>query len=160
MSESLFHNIPYFLVNPHNYLSDHFQISPWIRSDDYYGGSLIDLSKSFVFKNYFKKDFQVALCSSGIQTKITKINETIFPSDQADVNQANNLLSDIFMSAAEISFIILMESVKEKPEMLKEMVNGECESARKLVLLASKNKHRDPSNPTIRRSCNENLKHF
>ena len=27
VTESLFHDIPYFIVNPHNYLSDHCQIS-------------------------------------------------------------------------------------------------------------------------------------
>ena len=35
VSESLFHDILYFIVNPHNHLSDHSQISLWIRSDDY-----------------------------------------------------------------------------------------------------------------------------
>ena len=87
VSESLFHDILYFIVNPHNYLSDHSQISLWIRSDDYslkpqsdnHGDSLIDLPKSFVFKNHSKKDFQIVLCSSSVQTKITKFNETIFP---------------------------------------------------------------------------------
>ena len=36
VSESLFLDIPYFIVNPHNYLSNHSQISLWIRSDDYF----------------------------------------------------------------------------------------------------------------------------
>ena len=169
LSESLIPDIPYFIVNPHNYLSDHSQISLWIRSDDYslkpqsdnHGDSLIDLPKSFVFKNHFKKDFQVVLCSNSIQTKIRKFNETIFPSDQAGVNQANNLLSEIFMSAAEKSFHNTNGKFRKKTKNVKKKwFNGECVSARKLVLLASKNKHREPSNPAIRRSYNKNLKHF
>ena len=168
VSESLFHDIPYFIVNPHNYLSDHSQISLWIRSDyslnpksDNHGDSLVDLPKSFVFKNHSKKDFQVALCSSSIQTKITTFNETMFPLDQADVNQANNLLSEIFMSAAEKSFHNTKGKFRRKTKNVKKKwFNGECDTARKLVLLASKNKHRDPSNPTLRRSYNKNLKHF
>ena len=53
VSESLFHDI------------DHSQVSLWIGSDDYslkpqsdnHGDYLIDLPKSFVFKNHFKKDY-------------------------------------------------------------------------------------------------------
>ena len=169
VSESLFHNIPYFIVNPHNYLSNHSQISLCIRSDDYslkpqsdnHGDSLIDSPKSFVFKNHSKIEFQVALCSGSIQTKITKFNEIIFPSDQAGVNQANNLLSEIFMSAGEKSFHNTKGKFRRKTKNVKKKwFNGECDSARKLVLLASKNKHRDLSNPTIQRSYNKNLKHF
>ena len=65
------------------------------------------------------------------------------------------------MSAAEKSFHNTNGKLKKKNKNVKKKrFNGECESARKLVLLASKNKHRDPSNPTVRRSYDENLKHF
>ena len=140
VSESLFHHIPYFIVNPYNYLSDHSQISLWIRSDHYslkpksenHGDALTHLPKSFVFKNHSKKDFQVALCSSSIQTKITKFSETIFPSDQAGVNQANNLLSEIFISAAEKSFHNTNGKFRRKTKNVKKKwFNGECDSARK-----------------------------
>ena len=97
VSESLFHDIRYFIVSPRNYLSDHSQISLWIRSDNYslkpqsdnHDDSLIDVPNNLSIKNHSKIDFQYALCSSSIQTKITKFNETISPSDQAGVNQNN-----------------------------------------------------------------------
>ena len=65
------------------------------------------------------------------------------------------------MSAAEKSFHNTNGKFKRKTKNVKKKwFNGEGEFARKLVLLASKNKHRDASNPTIRRSYNENFKHF
>ena len=83
----------------------------------------------------------MAPCSSSIQTKITKLNETTFPSDQAGVNKANNLLSEIFMSAVEKFFHNTKGKFKRKTKNVKKKwFNGECESSMKLVLLAFKKK--------------------
>ena len=115
--EYMLSNILYFYIHPPNHLSDHSMLSMRIKLLKPKCEETCNTSQvppKFIWSNKSKEVFQQWLCSSETTSSLDQFMSKTFNQNVDDVNECNNLLTDIIINVGEKSLKVSKSGQKKK----------------------------------------------
>ena len=169
--QEIFQSINYFVVKPPTYLSDHSQIITWIdidtnltENENYTSDSetipLHNLPLQFEWSENSKNHFRQTLKSPEIQRKLDQFLKRNFDNEKKGVDESVHEFQNILMDTAKKSLKIKKKKTRRKIDnvMNKKWFDKECRFRRHELRKLANQKHRDPTNLTIREQYHNALK--
>ena len=169
--QEIFQSINCFVVKPPTYLSDHSQIITWIdidtnltENENYTSSSEIiplhNLPLQFEWSENSKNHFRQTLKSPEIQRKLDYFLKRNFDNEKKGVDESVHEFQNILMDTAKKSLKIKKKKTRRKIDnvMNKKCFDKECRFRQHELRKLANQKHRNPTNLTIREQYHNALK--